>query len=70
MKVEVNVDIEGFGRIKKFGGDGNGLKNRGNDDNEDFEFSGIEKQSRLLQNALRGNPSSKKSQPNFGEDHV
>ena len=39
------------------------LKNHGNDDNEDFEFSGIEKQSRLFQNALRGNPSSEKANP-------
>ena len=34
------------------------LENRGNNDNEDFEFCGIEKQSRLFQNALRGNPST------------
>ena len=34
------------------------LKNRSNDDHEDFEFSGIEKQSRLFQNALRGNSSN------------
>ena len=38
------------------------LKNHGNDDNEDFEFSGIEKQSRLFQNALRGNPSNPSSE--------
>ena len=34
------------------------LKNHSNDDDEDFEFSGIEKQSRLFQNALRGNSSN------------